>query len=202
MGMRLYETPRTRSARCRWVLQELGIPFEAVQVNLFEGEHYRQEFLKLNPYGRVPVLVDGELVMSESIAICLYLADKYADRQLIPKPGTSQRAVHDQWLLFCANELDQPLWQIRRHTALYPIEQRLPAEVNIARGNFIGALIILDNALGDHLYLATPEFNVVDIVLTQILIWAAGYGLLDEFPNLIAYLNRQKARESCPKELG
>jgi glutathione S-transferase len=200
--MWLYETPRTRSSRCRWVLQELGIPFEAVQVNLSEGEHYRQEFLKLNPYGRVPVLVDGELVMSESIAICLYLADKYADRHLIPKPGTPQRAVHDQWLLFCANELDQPLWQIRRHTSLYPLEQRLPAEVNIARGNFLAALKIVDHALGDHHYLATSEFSVVDIVLTQTLIWAAGYALLDEFPNLIAYLNRHKARKSCPEELG
>ena len=199
--MRLYETPRTRSSRCRWVLQELGVPFEAVQVNLYGGEHKGHEFLALNPYGRVPVLVDGDLVMSESIAICLYLADKYASRNLIPKPGTPQRAVHDQWLLFCANELDQPLWQIRRHTALYPPEQRLPAEVTIARGNFLEAARILDLELGNHVCLATTDFGVVDIVLTQILIWAGGYGLLDEYPNLVAYSNRHKARESCPEEL-
>jgi glutathione S-transferase len=65
--MRLYETPLTRSARCRWVLQELGVPFEAISVNLSQGEHQRSTFLKLNPYGRVPVLVDGR-ISAEQVA--------------------------------------------------------------------------------------------------------------------------------------
>ncbi|MGZ8217511.1 glutathione S-transferase family protein [Methylomagnum sp.] len=199
--MKLYETPRTRSARCRWVLQELGVPFEAVSVNLSQGEQKRAEFLKLNPYGRVPVLVDGELVLSESVAICLYLADKYADRGLAPTPGTAQRAVHDQWLLFCATELEQPLWQIRRHTALYPAEQRLPAEVAIARANFQRAAAVLDGALRDKVHLAGTGFSIADIVVAHTLLWAAGYGLLGDYPGLEAYLNRHRARDSCPEEL-
>ena len=144
--MKLYEAAKTRSARCRWVLQELQVPFEAVPVRLAQGEHQQPEFLKLNPYGRVPVLVDGNLVLSESVAICLYLADHYADRGLIPVPGTPERAIHDQWLLF-VTELEQPLWQIRRHTVLYPAAKRLPAEVAIARDNFKKAAQVLDRAL-------------------------------------------------------
>ncbi len=104
--MQLYEATKTRSARCRWLLQELNVPFEGIKVQLSQGEHKKPEFLKINPYGRVPVLVDGDLVLSESIAICLYLADKYADKKLIPPPGTPERAKHDQWLLFCATELE------------------------------------------------------------------------------------------------
>lgn len=199
--MRLYETPRTRSARCRWALQELGVPFEAIPVNLSQGEHKRAEFLKLNPYGRVPVLIDGDLVLSESVAICLYLADKYADRGLVPMPGTTQRAAHDQWLLFCATELDQPLWQIRRHTALYPAEQRLPAEVAISRANFQRAAAVLEGALRDKAHLTGTGFTVADIVVTQTLLWATGYGLLVDHPGLEAYLDRHLARDACPEEL-
>jgi len=199
--MRLYETPRTRSARCRWVLQELGVPFEAVPVNLSQGEQKRAEFLKLNPYGRVPVLVDGDLVLSESVAICLYLADKYADRSLVPTPGSAQRGVHDQWLLFCATELDQPLWQIRRHTVLYPAEQRLPAEVAISRANFQRAATVLEGVLQNKAYLTGMAFTVADIVVTQTLLWATGYALLGDHPGLEAYLDRHMARDACPEEL-
>lgn len=199
--MQLYEAPRTRSARCRWVLQELQVPFEAVLVRLSKGEHKRPEFLKLNPYGRVPVLVDDGLVLSESVAICLYLADRHADRGLIPEPGTPTRALHDQWLLFCVTELEQPLWQIRRHTVLYPVEQRLPAEAAIARANFIQAARVLDGALQGKAYLCERHFSVADIVVSYTLNWAAGYGLLDDFPLLGAYLAHHKARPTCPQEL-
>lgn len=199
--MQLYETPLTRSARCRWVLQELGVPFEAISVNLSQGEHKRSKFLTLNPYGRVPVLVDGDLVLSESVAICLYLADKYSDRGLVPTPGTRQRADHDQWLLFGATELDQPLWQIRRHTALYPEELRLPAEVAISRVNFQEAATVLEGVLRDKAFLVGTDFTVADIVVTQTLLWANSYGLLICHPGLEAYLDRHLARDACPQEL-
>jgi glutathione S-transferase len=82
--MRLYEFAPTRSIRARWVLQELGLDFESVTVNIRAGEHRRPDFLKINPAGRVPVLVDDDLVLTESIAIVLYLAEKYAHKVLLP----------------------------------------------------------------------------------------------------------------------
>ena len=199
--MKLYETPKSRSARCRWVLQELRVPFEAVAVRLSQGENKQPEFLKINPYGRVPVLVDDGLVLSESIAICLYLADKYADQQLISALGTSERALQYQWLLFSATELEQPLWQIRRHTVLYPAEMRLAAEVEIAKENFKKAAAVLEGALRDNLYLCGSRFSVADIVVTYTLIWASSYRLLSDFPGVEAYMNIHKTRESCPREL-
>ena len=115
--MKLYEFGPTRSIRARWTLQELGVDFEAITVNLMAGEHQRPEFLKINPAGRIPVLVDGDLVLTESVAIVLYLGEKYAEKRLIPTDLT-QRAQMNRWLLFAATELEQPLWRISRHTAL------------------------------------------------------------------------------------
>lgn len=199
--MKLYECPKTRSARCRWLLQELQVPFEAEQIKLSQGEHKKEEFLKLNPYGRVPVLVDGDLIMFESVAICLYLADRYHEQGLIPAPGTYTRALHDQWLLFCVTELEQPLWQIRRHTALYPAERRLVEEVTISKENFAKAAKVLDRELQDRDYISGNHFSVCDIVLAYTLNWASGYGLLADFPALQRYTDTHKAREFCPQEL-
>jgi len=199
--MQLYEATKTRSARCRWLLQELNVPFEGIKVQLSQGEHKKPEFLKINPYGRVPVLVDGDLVLSESIAICLYLADKYADKKLIPPPGTPERAKHDQWLLFCATELEQPLWQIRRHTQLYPVEKRLPAEVEIAKENFNKAAAVLEEVLRNKTYLCKGRFSVADIVVTYTLIWANAYHFLNSFPVLEHYMNEHRKRDLCPEEL-
>src|SRR6266436_1584450 len=123
--MRLYEFGPTRSIRARWTLQERGVEFEPITVNLVAGEHRRPEFLKINPAGKLPVLVDGDLVLTESVAIVLYLADKYPENGLLPADLTG-RAQVNRWLLFAATELEQPLWRISRHTALYPEDKRLP----------------------------------------------------------------------------
>src|SRR5215470_15115452 len=115
--MKLYEFAPTRSIRVRWTLQELGVEFESVIVNMIAGEHRKPEFLKINPAGKLPVLVDGDLLLTESVAIVLYLADKYSEKGLIPA-ALAQRAQLYRWLLFAATELEQPLWRIARHTNL------------------------------------------------------------------------------------
>src|SRR5688572_29637657 len=101
--MKLYEFGPTRSIRARWTLQELGVDFEPVTV-----------------------------VLTESVAIALYLAEKFPDRGLVPA-DLKQRAQLNRWLLFTATELEQPLWRIARHTFIYPEHQRLPGDVLLAR---------------------------------------------------------------------
>jgi glutathione S-transferase-like protein len=82
--MRLYEFAPTRSIRARWVLEELGKEFEAVTVNLVAGGNRRPEFLKINHADRIPALVDGDLVITESVAIMLYLAEPDTQRRFLP----------------------------------------------------------------------------------------------------------------------
>ena len=89
--LKLCEFPPTRSIRVRWVLQEMQLDFESILVNLPAREHRASEFLKLNPAAKVPVLVDGDLVLIESVAIVLYLADKYPEKGFTPA-GAADRA--------------------------------------------------------------------------------------------------------------
>lgn len=199
--LRLYEFPSTRSARCRWTLQELGVPFEAIEVDLASGRHRDPEFLQLNPYGRVPVLLDGDLVIFESAAICLYLGDRFPEKGLIPTAGTRDRALHDQWVFFCTNELEQPLWRIRRHTVLYPQEKRIPADIELAREDFRAATRVLQEVLAGKRYLVGDRFTIADIITAYTLYWATLYDLLKDFPILENYLEKQSERPTFPAEL-
>lgn len=90
--MKLYGFPPTRSIRALWTLRELDVAFEFVNVDLLKGEQRRPEFLAINPAGKLPVLVDGDFVLTESVAIVLYLADKYPERDsCLPGPDREPR---------------------------------------------------------------------------------------------------------------
>ncbi len=191
--MRLYEFPPTRSIRVRWTLQELGVDFESVTVNLIAGDHRRPEFLALNPAAKVPVLVDGDVVLTESVAIVMYLADKYREQGLLP--GSAEgRAQAYRWLLFAATELEQPLWRIVRHTRLYPEEQRLPADVAIARREFTEMAAVLARHMEGREFVVGAHAGVVDFVTAYTLDWANESGLLGDFAGLRAYMERMYAR--------
>jgi glutathione S-transferase len=130
--MKLYGTPPTRVLRVIWLLNELGLEYEQVPVALLQGEHYQPDFLALNPAARVPVLVDGDQVITESAAIQLYLAEKYPQAGFIPS-AVEERAQMYRWIFFLMTEIEPPLWRIARHTFLYPDEKRIPQDVDLAR---------------------------------------------------------------------
>jgi glutathione S-transferase len=195
--MRLYEFAPTRSIRVRWTLQELGVDFEAVTVNLAAGEHRRPEFLKLNPAGRLPVLIDDDFVLTESVAIVLYLAEKYSHKGLLPI-DLKQRAQVNRWLLFTATELEQPLWRIARHTALYPQHLRLTAEVSLARQDFTDMAAVMEKHMQERKFIVGDTLTVADFVAAYTLDWANEVQLLDNFPQLLDYMKRMYARPNAP----
>src|SRR5579859_6645904 len=98
--MKLYFAPGTRATRPRWMLEELGIPYEIVTVDLEAKENREPGYLRIHPLGRVPVLVDDEVTVFESIAICMYLAERHSERGLAPPVSSPLRAQYYQWLLF------------------------------------------------------------------------------------------------------
>src|ERR1700730_265248 len=191
--MKLFEFAPTRSIRARWTLQELEIDFEAVTVNLLAGEHRRPDYLKINSAGKVPTLVDGDLVLTESVAIALYLGDKYPAKGLAPV-DPEQRAQLNRWLLFTATELEQPLWRITRHTRLYPEGRRLPGDVALAREEFTAMASVIDSHLRGKPFVITDSVTIADFVLAYTLDWASEVDLLDEFPKLHAYMERMYSR--------
>jgi glutathione S-transferase len=191
--MRLYEFGPTRALRARWALQELGVEFEAVSVNMRAGEHLRPEFLKLNPAAKLPVLVDGDQVLTESAAIVLYLAEKYPQGKLLPS-DLMQRAQAYRWLLFTVTELEQPLWRMARHEFLYPKEKRSPQEIQLAREDFRPMIEVLDRHMQGRKYVVGDSVAVTDFVLAFTLDWANEVSLLDDFPGLRQYMENMYRR--------
>jgi glutathione S-transferase len=196
----LYEFGPTRSIRARWVLQELQVPFAAVTVDLRAGEHRKPGYLQLNPAGKVPALVDGDLVLTESVAIVVYLADKYPEKGFMPS-AASERAQVLQWLLFAATELEQPLWRVARHTSLYPQTVRLPADIELARNDFAPMARVLERHLQGREYAVGSQVSVADFVLAYTLDWANELKWLAELPGLVAYMERMYRRPHAPPRI-
>src|SRR5262245_48523587 len=113
--MKLYGAPPTRALRVIWLLNELGLKYEMIPVNILKGENKQEAFRAINPVGKVPVLVDGTVVLTESAAIQLYLADKNPQAGFIPE-SVEERGQMYRWIFFLVTEIEQPLWRIARHT--------------------------------------------------------------------------------------
>jgi glutathione S-transferase len=195
--MQLYEFAPTRSIRVRWVLQELDVDFDSITVNPIAGETRHPDFLKINPAGKIPVLVDDDLVLSESVAIVLYLAEKYPHKGLLPT-DLKQRSHVYRWLLFAATELEQPIWRIARHTKLYPEHLRLPAEVSIARKEFADMVAVMEAHMQDRQFIVGNTVTIADFVCAYTFDWASMAGLLDGSPLLYDYMERMYARPNAP----
>lgn len=198
--MKLFEFPPTRSIRVRWTLQELGVDFEAVRVNMIAGEHKSPAFLKINPAGKLPVLQDGNLVLTESMAIVLYLAEKYPEKGLIPA-DLGQRAELHRWMLFAATELEQPLWRIARNTNVYPEAKRLLRDVPLARDDFKEMAAVLEEHLKGRQFVVGDTVTVADFVLAYTLDWANEIQLLEDFPQMHDYMERMYERPHAPMRI-
>jgi len=198
--MKLYGMGPTRSLRARWALQELDAQFEFVPVDLQAGEHRHPDFLRLNPAGKLPVLVDGDQVITESAAIVMYLAEKYADKGLMPA-SLQDRAQAYRWSFFAVTELEQPLWRIARHSFVYPEAKRLPADIALAREEFLEMAAVLDQHMEGREFIAGERISIADCVTAYVLDWGNENGLVAGFANLAAYLERMYARPKAPQRI-
>jgi glutathione S-transferase len=198
--MELYGFGPTRSLRAMWGLKELGIDFDFKVVNLLAGEHRRPEFLRLNPAGKLPVLVDGDLVVTESAAIVLYLAEKYPQKKLMPADLKARAQVY-RWVMFAVTELEQPLWRISKHTALLPQEKRLPQDAALAREDFKHMAGVLERHMEGRTFIVGDAITAADCVTAYLVDWASEQGLLDGLPNLQAYLARMYGRPTAPQRI-
>ena len=196
--MKLYEFAFTRSFRARWTLQELGVDFEGVTVNMRAGEHRSPQFLAINPAGKLPALLDGDLVLTESAAIVWYLAEKY--RKFLPA-DLAGRAEVNRWLLFTVTELEQPLWRIAKNRNLYPEAQRLAADIPLASQDFRAMADVAEKHMAGRKFVVGEEATIADFVLAYTLDWANEVQLLDRCPQLVAYMERMYARPKAPKRI-
>jgi glutathione S-transferase len=198
--MKLYGFGPTRTLRAMWGLKELGVAFDYMHVDLLGGEAQTPEFLKINPAGKLPVLVDGDNVLPESAAIILYLAEKFPEKRLLPD-DIDERAQAYRWILFAMTELEQPLWRIAKHSFLYPEDQRLPQDIVLAREEFRLMAAVLEAHMEGREFIVGDRMGATDCVTAYLMDWANEEELLDGFPRLSAYLQRMYARPTAPQRI-
>lgn len=194
--MKLYHQPNTRSSRVRWLLAELGVPCDVQPVDVFSGEGRKPEYQQaVHPHGFVPALEDEGVVLIESAAICMYLADRYGDGRFAPKLGTIERGKYYEWMVYVPANADPCLQTIMFHTMFLPEEKRLPQLVEQAKKTwskkieprFIAALTKSPFILGE-------TFSAADILAGGALGWAKMAGALGEDPALQRYLGAMATR--------
>ena len=195
--LKLYGTPPTRALRVVWLLNELGLEHELHPVDLMQDEHHQQDFLSLNPAAKVPVLVDGDLVLTESAAIQLYLAEKYPQAGFIPETLEDRAQMH-RWMFFLVTEVEQPLWRIARHTFVYPDEKRIPQDVELARQECLEMIEVLERHMSEREFMVGDRLSVADFNAAYTLDWANTDEMLASAPRLRDYLKAMYARPTAP----
>lgn len=171
----VYGVGTSRTLRAHWVLAELGLSYRTEPIQSRSGQTTTAEYTKLDPRQKVPVLTDGDFVLSETIAIVTYLAEHYAspDKQLVPT-SMKQRARYNEWVSFVCMELDATsLYVLRRHEGLPEIYGVAPEASKVARDYFTkmidAAAVRFDH---EHEYLLGQEFTGADIFMMTVLAWA------------------------------
>lgn len=194
----LYGSGRSRWVRPLWMLRELDVPFVAVAVDRDRGELDSDDFRRLNPRGKIPVLVDESGPVCESGAILLYLGDRFSDAGLLPRAGSHARAVHDQWMFTVVTELEPPLWRLHKQMNKGVGDAAAAA---LARQEFLTAAAGFEETLARRSYIGSDAFCAADIMLSHLLTWQVAQPLLEGLPNLRAYRSRTTSRPAFPSWL-
>lgn len=193
--MKLYGTPPTRAVRPIWLINELGIDCEIVDAGFGSDE-----VMRLNPAGKLPILVDGAVTVTESIAIQMYLAEKFPAGGFIPETLV-ERAEMNRWNLFLATEIEQPLWRIALNSSIYDEDRRVAADILNAEADAKRMLAVFETHMTGRDYVAGDRLSVADFNAAYTLDWALNAKLLDGFPRLMAYRDQMYARPMAPETI-
>jgi glutathione S-transferase len=191
--MKVYFAPNSRAVRTVWLLEEIGLPYQLERFTLGQKEMRGPEYASINPNGRVPTLVDGDITITESTAIAQYLAAKYAP-ELVPGPDDANFATYLQWLHYAEGMIMPPVNNYVVETILLPPERR---NEQMAKR----ALKLLNKVLGaaeahmEGREFISGDFNIADTITGHAVIISRRLGAdFSVLPNLSAYANRLEAR--------
>ncbi len=169
--MRLYYIPTTASMAPHAALLETGADFELVLVERDEAGTSSAEYRALNPWGRVPALVDGDLLVTESAATMLHIADRFPDARLVPPVGTPERARVYRYLMYLTNTVQAGFMHFL-YPERYTNDPAAEAAIHEREGELLhDAFDWLDSELGDRDWLVGDERSVVDIYLFMLVRW-------------------------------
>jgi glutathione S-transferase len=202
MGIVLYYTPMSSATKVQWALEELGIPYDKVKIDLSKGEHRQPQFLALNPNGKVPcMVVDGQPVF-ESLAMLLYLGETFGvDKGLFPAPG-AQRLEAFKWMAWGSVSLAEASLRLMRNTS-GPPDQRSAGAATAARTEITDLVHVLDTSIAGRQFVLGDKFSLVDCALGT-MIWVLGQRLhvdLAPYANVGAWTARIMDRPALARAM-
>lgn len=190
--LKLYYAPRTRAVRVRWLLEELGVP------HVLERIEFRPQttpFAQATPFGKIPVLVDEDIVIGESGAILEYVLEKFGNGRLAPAIGEPQRGEFLQWVHFSEGTAFPPLGVLIWHSIYRRDADLVPQAMDAARERAHSTLAVVEQHLQAREHLLGAAFSAADIMLGFTLAVAQFLGVLDaRHPRTTAYLGRLRQR--------
>ena len=183
--------PQTRTFRALWMLEELGLDYELVR-----AAPNTPEVIAVNPSGKVPALKVDDTVITDSVAICQYLADSAG--RLTAAAGTVERGVQDGYTQFAVDDMDGILWQRAKHDFIYPEDMRADV-IAACTWDYNRAMKAFAERLGDKTYVMGDEFTVPDLILGHCAGWAKNVGLEWPAGHVADYFERVRSRPAFNK---
>ena len=189
----LYHAAPSRSSITRWMLEEVGEPYDIHLLSLSKGENRAADYLAVNPMGKVPALKHGDVVITESAAICTYLADEFPRAKLNVPVGTPRRGVYLKWLFFGPGCIEPAIMD-----RAFPRKEEARRSA-LGYGDFDTLMDVTAKAVANGPYLMGEQFTAADVVIGSTLRWGLMFKLLPERPEFVAYTGRLAARPALQR---
>jgi glutathione S-transferase len=189
----LYHAAPSRSSVTRWMLEEIGEPYEIKLLRLSEGDQQKPDYLAINPMGKVPALQHGDVVITEAAAICTYLADAFPQARLNVPIGDPRRGIYLKWLFFGPGCLEPAV--IDRAAP----RKEEPRRAMLGYGDFDTVMNVLAKAVEKGPWLMGEQFTAADVVIGANIRWGMIFKLLPERKEFLAYSARIAARPAAQR---
>jgi glutathione S-transferase len=191
MSIVLYHHPFSRAAGVVWMLEEVGVPYELRFVDIMKGAHKAAELVTLNPMGKLPILVDGYAVVTESAAIGLYLADRYALGRLAPASDDAARATYLRWSLFAPSVIEPGSMAKAANWEFKPSQA--------GWGDHASMLRAMESAVTGREFLLGDHFSMADVIFGGTVRYMLRFNMLEARPAFVAYNERLGARPALQR---
>jgi glutathione S-transferase len=192
-NLTLYHASPSRSSIARWMLEEIGEPYDLHVLSLAKGEQRAPGYLAVNPMGKVPALKHGDAVITEAAAICTYLADEFPQARLNVPVGDPRRGTYLRWLFFAPSCIEPAITD-----RAFPRKEE-PRRGMLGYGDFDTVMAVVAEAVEPGPYLMGEQFTAADVVLGSTLRWGMMFGVLPKRPEFVAYVGRLEQRPALKR---
>ena len=194
-NLTLYHASPSRSSIARWMLEEIGEPYDLHVLSLAKGEQRAPDYLAVNPMGKVPALKHGDVVITEAAAICTYLADEFPQARLNVPVGDPRRGTYLRWLFFAPSCIEPAITD-----RAFPRKEE-PRRGMLGYGDFDTVMAVVAAAVEPGPYLIGEQFTAADVVLGSTLRWGMMFGVLPKRPEFVAYVGRLEQRPALKRAI-